>query len=66
VGVLEYKNKRERGGRDVQTRGFGIVGHGVGAVDEVDGELGVAVVGGAGASTSQCRGGVKVVGRSRG
>ena len=50
----------------MQTRGFGVVGHGVGAVDEVDGELGVAVVGGAGALTSQRRGGVKVVGRSCG
>ena len=35
----------DREGEDAQTRGFGVVGHGVGAVDEVDGKLGVAVEG---------------------
>ena len=47
MGVLEYKNERERERekRDVQTRGFDVVGHGVEVVDEVDGEVGVVVQG---------------------
>ena len=57
----------EREGRDAQTRGFGVVGHGVGVVDEVDGEVGVVVQGAANwASTSLHRDDVEVIGRSRG
>ena len=35
----------DREGEDAQTRGFGVVGHGVEVVDEVDGEVGVVVQG---------------------
>ena len=54
----------DREGEDAQTRSFGVVGH-RDAVVGVE-ELGVVVVDGAGTTTSQRRGGVEVVGRSRG
>ena len=35
----------DKEGEDAQTRGFGVVGHGVKVVDEVGGEVGVVVQG---------------------
>jgi len=47
---------REREKRDVQTRGFGVVRHGVEVVDEVDGEVGVVVQGATQGRRCRCTG----------